>query len=393
VKILHVIRGLGNSSGTTHVVVPLAEAQAALGHSVQILCVEKEGHPQVLPDPARVRTTTFALSLPLDNPGVSFPFAREIRRRVEAADVVHIHAVWNFPTWWTMRASASRGVPYIVAPQGSFDPWALQVNSWGKRVYGALTETPLLRRATRLQALTQKEADQIRGALGEVRTSIIPNGVNVERFVGSTVRRSVAAAERRTILSLSRLHPKKGIDRLLAGFARVAPQYPEVDLVVAGDDSGTGYGARLRAMTQELGLGPRVRFIGEQRDRQKIDCLLQADAFALISHSEGLPVAVLEAMAAARPVIVSAECNLPEIERAKAGWVVDGGPDTIADAMRDLLRDWHHAGQCGERGRVLVRERFSWASIAAQTVGVYEECIAGMKGGGGSPSAPDPIHE
>jgi len=359
-------------------VVPLAEAQSVLGHAVRTLCVEKKGHAQVLPDPLRVRTSTFPLSLPFDNPGVSLAFARDIRRQVEAADVVHIHAVWNFPTWWAMRACATVGVPYVVAPQGSFDPWALQLHSWRKRVYGAWTEIPLLRRAARVQALTQKEAVQIRGVLGEVRTSIIPNGVDVGRFtdrpaVATTTGRS---SRRPQLLSLSRLHPKKGVDRLLAGFAKISERFPEVDLVVAGDDGGTGYGGRLRTLAGQLGLGSRVRFIGEQRDEQKIDCFLQSDAFALISHSEGLPVAVLEAMAAALPVIVSAECNLPEIEQERAGWVVAGGPETIADALSALFANWDEARERGQRGRVLVRERFTWPTIAAQTVRVYAECIS-----------------
>ena len=141
---------------------PLAEEQARQGCDVSVYCVEKGGERPVLPDSTLVEGRCFGLSLPLNNPGVSLEFARAVNRHVRDFDVVHVHAIWNFPSWWAMRAAAAHGVPYMVAPQGSLDPWALEQNPAGKKLYGSITEIPLLRRATRIQALTTKESQQIR---------------------------------------------------------------------------------------------------------------------------------------------------------------------------------------------------------------------------------------
>jgi poly(glycerol-phosphate) alpha-glucosyltransferase len=278
-----------------------------------------------------------------------------------------------------MRACLAEGRPYVVAPQGSFEPWALRLNRWGKLLYGAVAEVPLMARATRLQALTQNEADQIQTRLPGAAVTIVPNGVDVTAFEGPRVplaKQLGLPAGTRTLLSLSRLHPKKGIDRLIEGLAGVARRLPGLAVVVAGHDAGTGYGETLRRRAAELGVSDRCHFIGERSGRDKAHVLLGADAFALISHSEGLPVAVLEALASGRAVIISRSCNLPEVAAHGAGVEVSGEPETVAAAIWDVCSDPQVAGTMGERGRVLARTRFAWERIAEQTLALYEACIA-----------------
>jgi glycosyltransferase involved in cell wall biosynthesis len=380
-KILHVIRGLANSSGTTHIVNPLAEAQGRLGHSVRVLYVDKPPMAAVVPDSRWAQSREFALSLPLDNPGVSWGLARAMKAEVLVADVVHVHAIWNFPTWWAMRCADRAGKPYIVAPQGSFDPWAMRQNALGKRIYGAMTELPLLRRADCLQALSVKEAAQFRAGGLEGPVEIIPNGIPAGMYQSGAARGSLATrldlpAGSRTLVFLSRVHPKKGLDLLLRAFAGLASRFPDVYLVIAGHDAGSGYKAQMEALAAELGIADRCRFIGEVAGEVKRDCLMGADAWALISHSEGLPVAAVEALGAGLPCVLSDECNLPEVAESDAGWVVKPEVDAAAAALAELLGDPVTAAARGERARRLVAERFTWDRIAARTVEVY----AGMVG-------------
>lgn len=373
-KILHVIRGLANSSGTTHIVVPLSEEQARQGCQVSVFHVRKGAEPPVEPDPALVESGCFPASLPLDNPGVSLEFARAIDRRIREFDVVHIHAVWNFPTWWAMRAAHRAGVPYLVAPQGSFEPWALAQNRWGKRLYGRFTERPLLQRAAWLQALTTTEAEQFRRQGLHAPAVIVPNGIDpgvFERPAPRLTERLGLPDEARTLLFLSRLHPKKGPDVLIEAFARLAPRHPEVTLAIAGHDAGSGYAAAIRALIARRGLEGRCRLLGEVRGADKVEILLGADAFVLPSHSEGLPVAVVEAMGAGLPVVITPGCNLPEVAEREAGYVVAPDPAAIAGALDTVFADPARARAMGENGRRLVRERFTWASIARRLIEVY----------------------
>jgi poly(glycerol-phosphate) alpha-glucosyltransferase len=377
-RILHVIRGLTNSSGTTHIVGPLSEEQARLGHDVSVYFVEKGTEPPLLPDPGLVAARSFPVSALKGNPGVSLSFARGIDETIRQFDVVHIHAVWNFPTFHAMRTAGRAGVPYIVAPQGSLEPWALAAGSWQRRIYARHVERPLLNRATRLQALTEAEAAQFQSFGLRAPVAVIPNAVQPDWL--QTERGNLAAdlglpQGTKTLLFLSRLHPKKGLDILLRAFADFAREREDVVLIVAGSDAGSGYGDVIRAMAAELRLGERCLFLGEVRGENKKKVFAGADAFALTSYSEGLPIAVIEAMASGVPVIITPGCNISEVAVAGAGLVVRPSPEATVAGLRQLFTNPEEMRRRGENGRHLVRERFTWPETAKRTIKVYEEML------------------
>lgn len=382
-KVLHVIRGLANSSGTTHIVGPLAEQQAGRGCEVSVYCVEKGSDPPVLPDPALVESRCFRLTLPMDSPGVSKGISVALTRGARDFDVIHVHAIWNFPSWWAMRSAYRAGVPYIVAPQGSMDPWALRQNARGKKLYGGFTEIPLLRRANRLQALTGKEAEQFRRFGIHARPEIIPNGISgrlLQREWKPEPRYFGLPENCRTLLFLSRVHPKKGLDLLVDMAMAVRDQLPDLRIVVAGGDAGSGYLKELRERCAGLGLGDVFEFLGEVRGEVKQQCLAAADAFILPSYSEGLPVAVLEALGAGLPVIATDQCNLPEIEEHNAGFVVPPDASAIVSAVTRLfsLSDGRRR-EMGENARKLAAEKFTWERIAEKTLDCYRAMIEERK--------------
>ncbi len=373
------IRGLANSSGTTHIVVPLSEEMAHQGCEVSVFHVDKGTEPAVEPDPSLVSSHRFPLSLPMNNPGVSWAFARAVQARITEFDVVHVHAVWNFPTWTAMRHARRAGIPYVVAPQGSFAPWALSENRWGKRLYGHLTELPLLKRADCLQALTETEKEQFRQAGLRGPVEVVPNGIDARHFQlhrEPLWARLGLAEGQKTLLFLSRLHPKKGLDILIDAFAQICRVRDDITLVIAGHDAGTGFADRIRTWIDQRGLSDRCRLVGELRGEEKYRTFLGADAFVLPSYSEGLPVAVLEAMAAQLPVVVTTRCNIPEVAEWGAGRVVEPSAPAIAGGIEALFQDPAAAEQAGRNGGRLVGEKFSWPGIAANLIAIYEKFCA-----------------
>lgn len=382
-KVLHVIRGMANSSGTTHIVGPLAEAQVRLGCDVSIYCVEKGHEPPVLPDSSLVDSQCFKQTLPLNNPGVSAAFARAVGRRLREFDIVHVHAIWNFPSWWAMRTAYRAGVPYMVAPQGSLDPWALRQNAWGKKLYGTLTEVPLLQRAACLQALTEKEAEQIRAVGIAARCEIIPNGIDerlMEREASPDPGQFGLTNGCKTLLFLSRIHSKKGLDLLVNTAEIVRKEIADLRIVVAGNDAGSGYLKEVKSDCQRRGLAEIFVFLGEVQGTRKLEILSAADAFVLPSYSEGLPVAALEALGCSLPVVLTSECNLPEVVESGAGYVVVPDAAQLADAVTRLftLPDTARR-EMGERGRELAAGKFTWRGIASRTL----ECYRGILDVGG----------
>lgn len=379
-NILHVVRGLRHSSGTTTTVVPLSEQQARLGHSVTVYYVEQGAAAPLLPDPRLVHSRGLPMSLPLWHPGISIDFARVMHATIGHFDIVHIHAVWNFPTWWAMRIALQSQVPYIVSPQGSFDPWALRQGEWRKAAYRQLVEIPLMNQAAFMQALTDKEAEQFHAAGITAPSIVIPNAVDPSALGQPTITPpgdTGLETRRRTILSLSRLHKKKGIDILMRGFAAISSVHQDTDLAIAGSDGGSGYGDELQTLARHLGVRERTHFIGEVKGDAKRAALASADCFALISHSEGLPVACLEAMAAGLPLLITPGCNLPEVADAGAGLVVKCGPGEVATGLERLLSDRQAGSRMGRRGRALVEQKFTWPIIARQTIAAYDRAIGG----------------
>jgi|688.fasta_scaffold03483_6 glycosyltransferase involved in cell wall biosynthesis len=376
VRILHVIRGLANSSGTTHIVVPLSEAQACLGHAVCVMHVRKGNEILVEPRPDLVTSLCFAETPPMGHLGPSLGLARALRRHIASFDVVHLHAIWNFPTWYGMRRALHSRVPFIVAPQGSLEPWAYAHGGRLRRLWAQRLELPLLARSTRLQALTTTEADQMAAFGLNVPMALLPNGVE-KHWLECTPRPGALAARlhlppgSRTLLFLSRLHPKKGLDLLLKAFAASLPT--NLVLVVAGSDAGSGYGEQLRALAGSLGIANRCFFLGEVKGEQKRALFQGADAFALPSHSEGLPVAVLEAMASALPVLITPGCNLPQVAEARAGLVVPAETGCLATGLTALFADEGSLRAMGARGRDLVRTHFTWPQIANASISIYTE--------------------
>lgn len=377
-RILHVIRGLTNSSGTTHIVGPLAEAQTKLGHSVSIRFVDKPPFPSTIPDPNLVDTKSFPVTMLRGHPGVSIPFARAIEAEIRSFDIVHVHAVWNFPSFYAMRAADRAGVPFMVAPQGSLEPWALAAGSPIRRAYAAGVEGPLIRRATHMQALTANEAQQFRqfGYKGPI--SIISNGVSEDWLTlerGSLARDFGLPSGARTLLFLSRVHPKKGLDILLRAFSVISPQAPDAWLIVAGSDAGSGYLAEMKRLSGELNIEQRCRFVGEVSGQQKRRTLGGADIFALISHSEGVPIAVLEALAAGLPVIITSGCNLAEVAEIGAGLVIPPTTEAAVSALKAFLIDADDLAARGSAARRLAAERFTWPLVARKTVEAYATMI------------------
>lgn len=173
-------------------------------------------------------------------------------------------------------------------------------------------------------------------------------------------------------LAVSRLHPQKGLDDLVAAAVRVTSERPDVRFVVAGDGPER---ARLETCLRRAGLAGRFLLLGGRDDIAEL--MARADLFVLPSRFEGLPSAIIEAMAAGRAVVACATAGVPElVEDGVTGWLVPvGRPDALARALLDAMgRDLTAVGEAGRRR---ARARFSSAAMAAGFARAYEEATLG----------------
>jgi glycosyltransferase involved in cell wall biosynthesis len=210
------------------------------------------------------------------------------------------------------------------------------------------------------------------------KTCVIVNGVDAARLQAQALSRAAARAaldlDPATLAlgTVARLDPVKALDVLLEAFARLAPRWPAARLVVIGGGSEAG---RLRALAASLGIESRVRFLGALPDAARL--LLGLDLYVSASRREGLPLALLEAMALGLPVVTTrVPGHLDAVTDGASGLLVAAGQAAaLADAAGKLLADPERRRALGEAGRRRVEERFAVERMVAETAALYRAAV------------------
>lgn len=218
-------------------------------------------------------------------------------------------------------------------------------------------------------ALSSGWAAFLAGFAPKAIVRVVPNSVDVARLASSLDE------EAGRILFLGRADSAKGVDELLAAVAALAPQFPGIRLAIGGD----GDLARLRARAARLGIEQRLDVLGWIGPRDKADQLARACVFCLPSHAEGLPMAMLEAMAVGKAVVVTRVGGIPEaVADGDNGLLVPPRDvPALTAALGRLLADQSLRARLGARARDSVAERFSTAVVGATLSDVYRELCAG----------------
>jgi glycosyltransferase involved in cell wall biosynthesis len=279
--------------------------------------------------------------------------------RTTCAEILHAHLNWPLGCSGGILAAKLAGVPSVAT---------VHLFSEGPRAVSIPLQRLILPRVVgRYIAVSDAVAGDIEQHLHVPRRRIcvVRNGIPVEAEVPE-VRES--GNGRATVVTLARLDLQKGLTHLL----HAAVLLPDVDFVIAGDGPER---ANLEAEARALGVADRIAFVGFQADTRAF--LARGDVFVLPSLLEGLPLAVLEALAAARPVVATAVGGTPEVVRDRETGLLVPPADSraLADAIRELLGNPALADQLGRQGRDLVRREFSSAATARAVIRIYDDLL------------------
>ena len=302
-------------------------------------------------------------------------FAPQLAASVEsfAPDVVHVHGLWQYTSCVAYQQYRKREVPYVMSPRGMLDPWAIQNSGLKKRLAALLYESRNVGGAACMHALNRSEAVSIRRYGLKQPISVLPNGVtlpNSDLLVSKDVR-----GGKKRVVFVGRIHPKKGIREMLDAWARVKREFPQlldaVELIIAGWDDG-GHLEALKQHASDLDLLDTVSFPGPVYGDEKVDLLRSADWFVLPSHSEGMPMAVLEAWSDGVPALLTPACNLPEGFSSGSAIRVDPSVESIFEGfLRMLEMPKEESGSMGLAARRLVEDHFTWSQISRDMQEVY----------------------
>ena len=298
-------------------------------------------------------------------------------------DIIHHHGLWMVPGIYARRTANRLGLPLVISPRGMLDPWSLERGIVRKAVAAMAYERRNLRAARLIHATSDREAEAIRRYGLTQPIAVIPNGVAMPDDCAVTSPESLEARfprlkNRRWLLYMGRLHPKKGLDMLLEAWRMLAPDFPEWHLVIAGPDL-VGHGAELEAtVAGDRRLRESITFAGMLEGSPKRSALDHAELFVLPTRAENFGIAVAEALAHGVPVVTTTTAPWFDLVTRECGWWVSPESRAIAEALRSAMKRTPGELQAmGERGRHYAAEQFSWDSIGARMADVYRWIITG----------------
>jgi len=387
-RILHVIANLApRYGGPPKAIQGMTRALAGLGHQVSIYTTNLDGpgELEVPMDRPVMEEGVEIRFFPIQAPrfwGTSWPLARALRDHLREFDVVHLHSLYLFHNLVAGRVCRGYGIPYLMRPHGTLDPYIYRRHRWRKTVMELLFENRNIQHAAAIHFTSEEEKRLAAPYIGKTPGVVVPLGLDLKEYEnlpppGEFRRRFPEVGEKKLILFLGRLNFKKGLEILVKAFARVARDREDVHLVLAGP-ADPGYGEKIKKWLADEGMLARTTFTGLLLGEEKLAVLRDAALFVLPSYSENFGIAVVEAMACGLPVIISDQVNIwREVEAGGAGLVGPCRVEWFAGAMAELLSEEDRRRHLGEGGAALVRERFQWANLARRLEEVYAAVLAG----------------
>ncbi|MFC1895259.1 glycosyltransferase [Thermodesulfobacteriota bacterium] len=390
-KILHVIANLSpRKGGPSEAALLMCRALAKLGHTVSLYTTNEDGKG--------------ILDVPLDRPvikdgvtiryfpigkfrrwGVSFSLGRALRNDMANFDIVHIHSLYLYHTSEACSACRRLGIPYILRPHGTLDPFLRRKSKFKKAVYNALIENRNLNKAAAVHYTAEDEMKLAHIPLGlKSRAIVVPLGIDLSQFSNLPMRgrfrsQMVGNTSKRIILFLGRINFKKGLDLLAKAYGKIARNRNDVHLVIAGPDE-EGFGKKVRAWLSAEEVLERVTFTGMLLGQDKLDALADADIFVLPSYTENFGITVAEAMACNLPVLITDKVNIhQQVKRWEAGYVIDCDPDHLATGLMRMLDDDELCARLRRNGRRLVSAEFSIDVMGKRLEWAYETILNGWR--------------
>lgn len=386
-RVLHVVTGLSpDDGGPATSVQGLTSALVQEGIHCEIFTIHRQRFGAGAIPPPHVPIHQFEAGfLARFWNAYSKRLAQTIWDRIEsdAFDLIHVHEPWHYPGFVAFRAARTHDVPYVLSPRGALEAWCLKHKALKKSVYMKMIQGHILQSADAIHALTNEEMKRISELGYKTPVFVGPNGIDPAPFeclpdASEFLTAHPKLSGKRVILYMGRLHPKKGLNVLARSYASLFHQFKDVALLVVGWDE-VGTRKRMEATLKASSALDGTVFTGTLTGKDKLAALACADLFVLSSHAEGFSMAILETLAAGLPVVISKQCHFPEVSEYDAGFVVEPNDESVTEAIRTLLSDGKLRARMGQNGRKLVRERYSWQSVAASMADFYRTLVAARR--------------
>jgi glycosyltransferase involved in cell wall biosynthesis len=325
------------------------------------------------------RLTKFFNFSGLTNWQFSVEMTKALSGNISKFDVICINGLWSYPAAISCYYSWRYRKPYIIAPRGMLYRYTMGRKAWKKWPYYQLISKKHMQCASAIHYTTRDEAEQCHSRLRLNNTAlIIPNGVDASMCAhlsnGEKLKSRYPVLEgKKVILFMSRICWIKGLDILTKAFGLIARNREDIHLLIVGPDEG-GYEKKVKGWLEEEGVQDKATFTGMLKGDEKLDAFAGSDLFVLPSYSENFGMVVVEAMTCGLPVVISDQVGIcDDVEKAKAGIIIETDAKQLAEALTRLLDNTNLRSEMGGQGKALAANKYSWEQIAGSMLNAFEE--------------------
>lgn len=381
IKILHNVTSVGKDSfGLGQISVNLARAQYLLGHDVTMWCLDNNENilwATGAHDFPTERITGFKHFGPRNiwfSPEMNMHAFRTDQGMFE---IVHQHGIWTGISQATLIFSKKKNIPTIIAPHGSLNQWALNLSKIKKKIALTVYERDNLRLVSCLHATSENEISDFRKFGLKNPIAYIENGIqekhlSMEGNANRFREQYAIAPDKRILLFLSRISPKKGLTMLVEAINTIQDDFANWQLIIAGFDE-FNHKKDIESLVKQLNLESRIKIIGPLFDQIKADAFAASELFILPSYSEGSPMVVLDSLAAGVPVITTKASTWNDLTEYNCGWWSDISTPAIAIALQEAVKmSAEDLQQMGKQGKNLIASKYTWPQLAQKTIRLYD---------------------
>ncbi len=298
-------------------------------------------------------------------------------------DIAHIHALFSPVSTTAATVCRWKNLPYIMRPLGTLDPADLQKKKQIKKIYASLLECPNLAGAAAIHFTSDLESKVSERFGVSTPGKVIPLGVALptlpERSASQLAirKRFDIPAERPIILFMSRVDPKKGFDLLLPALDNFYQDGKPFHFLLCGaNPQDRAYETRIKKQVESSAWAKQATVVGFVSGELKAQILSAADVFVLPSYYENFGIAVVEAMAAKIPVVISDQVHIwPVIKESESGWVVPTEVGALTAALGEAIAQPDVRSQRGENAQRCAKENYSWEAIAQLMTTTYQQLL------------------
>ncbi|MEO0351108.1 MAG: glycosyltransferase [Cyanobacteria bacterium P01_A01_bin.15] len=389
-KVLHVIPSVSSTRGGPSKAIFEMVASLKSNKSIEVeIATTNDDGPNLLNVPLYTKTKHNGVNVwffPRFSPNIppvrEFAFSLALTKwlwiNIQNYDLVHVHAIFSYPSTTAMAIARKKKVPYIVRPLGQLCEWSLSQSAQRKKIYLDLIERQNLNSSQKVHLTSCQEQEEFNKLGLESTSFILPHGLNLAEKITharTTLReRFQLPDDEPIVLFLSRIHPKKGLDHLIPALKSIASK--RFTFILAGNGDPT-YEEEIRQLICDNNLQDKTIMPGFVEGELKELLLQGSDIFVLTSYSENFGVAVLEALAAGTPALVTPGVALAhEVQEHQLGYVIPQNDVDIARALSTYLEAPAEVKKnLSSRAYDFVSSRYSWARITTELNTIYQNIV------------------